>query len=179
MPVGGTVPAVGDQWLPSEDDLSFTRKLKFLKEHCWVHDAYWQFIPPSLFSNKQKQILYQYFPTAHDFLKNTRLNLQEVKIDLLLMCHPLRGKYNQLAGPDWMSYDEFCMLCLRQANVLDFFSKPVDKRLVQTFLTDHFNIIIKCMLLANRDGLHMNKQVNQQLADYFYQQSLTIKPSPY
>jgi hypothetical protein len=104
-----------------EDDLSFTRKLKFLKEQCWVNDAYWQFIPPSCFSKKHQQILYQYFPTAHDFVKNTRIHLQNVSLDLLLLCHPLRQKYNQLAGAEWISYDEFCTLYLRQVNVLEFF----------------------------------------------------------
>jgi hypothetical protein len=153
--------------------------MMFLKNHCWVPGAYWQFIPPSCFSQQKRQKLYQHFPEAHDFMKTAKFNLRDVNLDFLLVLSPLRQKYIQLAGPDWMTYDEFCMRYLRKENVLDFFNKTIDKKLVQAFLSDHLNVAIKFILLANRDGQHMNKQINQQLADYFYQQSLTIKPLLY
>jgi hypothetical protein len=164
---------------PSEDESTFSQKLKFLKEHCWVPDAYWQFNPPSVFSKKNQQILYQHLPTAHDFVKNARIDLRNVNLELLLMCHPVRQKYNQLSGTDWLSYDEFCKLYLQQVNVLELFRKSIDKKLIQEFLIGHLNIAIKFILFGSRDGLHMNKQTNQLLADYFYQQSLTIKPLLY
>ncbi len=169
----GNIPTAYD---PNEDDLTFSKKLKFLKEHCWVPDAYWQFNPPSVFSKKNQQILYQHMPNAHDFLKNTKFDLQSVDIELLLICHRMRQKYNELAGPSWMSYDKLCMLYCQRVNVLELFQNPTDKKLFHMFLNEHLNVAVKFILLGNRDGLHMNKQVNQQLADYFYQQSCTIKP---
>jgi hypothetical protein len=151
------------------------QKLIFLKTHCWIHDAYWQFIPPWVIAKDELKYLYQHFPDAHAYLKNNVLRYQDVDINTILSIVPLRQKYNEFAGSTWMPYEQFCKLCLVNADVVQHFDSDVDKRLVREFLSDHFNITVKKMLLTNRDCVHMNKKINQQLADYFYQQSCAVK----
>jgi hypothetical protein len=151
------------------------QKLTFLKKHCWIHDAYWQFIPPWAFDEPELKYLYQHLPDAHDYLKNTAVKYQDVDLNVLLSIEHLQQKYIEFAGPDWIAYERFCELCLTGFDVFQFFDSEFDKKLVQEFMRDHFNITIKKIQMCNRDSMHMNKKINQALADYFYQQSCLIK----
>jgi hypothetical protein len=151
------------------------QKIIFLKKHCWVHDAYWQFIPPWAFAEDELKYLYQHFPDAHDYLKNNVLKYQDVDFNGLLRIDSLKKEYIKIAGPDWISYETFCESCLIGADIFQFFNLDIDKKLIQEFLSKHFNVAVKKILLTNRDCVHMNKKINQQLADYFYQQSLAVK----
>lgn len=173
-----SVPAgadIGDHY--DSDIRMFEQKLTFLKKHCWIHGAYWQFIPPSCFSAQKRQKLYEHFPAAHDFIKNVKFNLHNVDIVLLMSVPMLKQKYQQYAGPAWPAYEKFCQLALRHQDVSRLFSNSVDAGLVQEFMRDYFLPAAKAIAWANRDGLHMNKYTNQLLADYFYHQSRTIKPA--
>jgi hypothetical protein len=145
---------------------------KFLKKHCWVYDAYWQFDPPWTFDKDELQCLYEHFPEAHNYLKTIQTNFSDVDINLLLEIDALRNKYYEMAGSSWISYEKFCETVLIGINVLDYFSTSVDKHLINEFLSAHFVPTTKQMLLTNRDGRHLSLMVNQALADYFYQQTL-------
>jgi hypothetical protein len=151
------------------------QKLLFLKKHCWIHDAHWQFIPPWAFVNDDAKYLQSQLPDAHDYLKNIVVSNQDVDINVLLAIEPLKLKYAEYAGGDWIPYEKFCELVLSNANVFQFFDSEFDRKLVQEFITDHFSVAIKKVLVCSRDGVHMNKKINQALADYFYQQSCLVK----
>lgn len=165
---------IGDHY--DSDITVFEQKLTFLKSHCWIPNAHWQFIPPSCFTTQKRQKLYEHFPGAHDFLKNITLNLNDVDINLLLASSALRQKYRELSSTKWPDFEIFCQLVLQQQNIMQIFDDSVDIVLVKQFMHDHFFPAAKAVAWANRDGLHMNKRTNQWLADYFYQQSLAIKP---
>jgi hypothetical protein len=151
------------------------QKLIFLKKHCWIHDAYWQFIPPWAFADNELKYLYRHLPNAHDYLKNNVIGYQNVDFKTLLSIESLRQKYVELAGPNCIPYEKFCELCLVNADVFQYIDSDIDKRHIQEFLSDHFNVAVKKILLTNRDTVHMNKKTNQLLADYFYQQSCAVK----
>jgi hypothetical protein len=148
-------------------------KVNVLKNHCWIHGAYWQFDPPWSFFKDELPCLYEHFPTAHNYLKNIKLSYQDVDLSLVLAQESPRLKYYEIAGSSWMPYEKFCELCLANINVVSLFNLGIDQHLVQEFLSGYFNPMVKQMLLSNRDGWHLSKMANMHLANYFYQQTLT------
>ncbi len=151
------------------------RKCHVLKQHFWIPDAYWQFTPPWTIDSKELYYLYRHFPDAHSYWHDTALDITQVDFGLLCAVLPVREKYQELSGPSWMQYEDFCQCYLSGKNVLEFFSAAVDKRLIKNFLHNYFLHAIKCIICYNRDGFHMNQQLNQKVADCFYQQSCIIK----
>lgn len=146
-------------------------KSKILKEHCWIQDAYWQFDPPWQYSEYELPWLYKNFPEAHNYLKGIKINVDNIDLSLLLTIPEPRVKYLELSGTSWMQYEKFCELCLRGVNVIDYFSADIDKKLIKDFILSSFYPTLKKMLLTNRDGWHMSKLANMELAKYFYDQS--------
>lgn len=160
---------------PTTDVSMFEQKLEFLKQHCWVHNAHWQFIPPSSFSPHLRKSLYYHFPTAHEYIKNVKLDLNSVDFNLLMTISSLREKYYELKGPSWPDYENLCKLLLQRVNVMSLVNSTLDTNLLRDFVINYFSPFVRKILLASRDGIHMNKYTNQLLADYFYQQCRTIK----
>jgi len=158
--------------VPVLNNAKIDSKINILKKYCWVHGAYWQFDPPWMFFNNELPCLYSHFPEAHDYLKTCNVDYNSFDINLLLKVDQLRTEYYKISGPSWIPFEKFCEAFLIDANVLDYFSAAVDKRLINKYLSIHFIPTTKKMLLTNRDGWHMSRQVNQALADYFYQQTL-------
>jgi hypothetical protein len=158
--------------VPVLNNAKIDSKINFLKKYCWVHGAYWQFDPPWTFFSDEVPCLYEHFPEAHDYLKTYKVDYNSININLLLQFDQLKTEYYKISGPSWISYEKFCEAFLIGANVLDYFSAAVDQRLINEYLSIHFVPTIEKMLLTNRDGWHMSRQVNQALADYFYQQTL-------
>lgn len=146
-------------------------KIKFLAKHCWVPGAHWQFVPPWMFATQDLLHLYKEFPAAHEYLKNFKLDWSGLDYTQAMSSTVLINKYQELSGPDWPLYSEFMKLLIVDSTLIwQFFSNPIDIQLVKEFLVTH----VSKLILSNRDGLHMSKKVNQQLADHFYRQS-TLK----
>jgi len=155
------------------------QKIKFLKNHCWNPGAYWQFLPPWRFNDsEQLSVLYKEFPDAHAYLKNFKLDWSQLNYNQCMSSTNLINKYQELAGPDWPDYSKFIELLIIDPTLIQkhkAFSKTVDSRLINEFLL--LPAGLSSLLRANRDGYHLNKIVNQQLADYFYNQSI-LGPAP-
>lgn len=146
-------------------------KINILKQHCWVHGAYWQFDPPWSFFSDELDCLYQHLPEAHDYLQSIQTDYQDVDLALLINHEPLRVNYHNMAGASWIPYEKFCQIVLVGDNVLTHFSNQHDQHMVTEYL-QFFNLTLKQMLLTNRDGFHMSWRLNQALADYFYQATI-------
>lgn len=148
------------------------QKIKFLKNHCWNPEAHWQFLPPWRFHNsEQLSVLYNEFPDAHAYLKNFKLDWARLDYNQCMASTNLINKYQELVGPSWPDYSKFTELLIIDPALIQkhkALSNPVDSKLIHEYLKDHFSLLLKC----NRDGFHMNKIINQQLADYFYAQSI-------
>jgi hypothetical protein len=158
--------------VPVLNSAKIDSKINILKKYCWVHGAYWQFDPPWTFFSNELSCLYEHFPDAHNYLKNVELNYQSISLSLLLTQNLLDAEYQKISRASWPSFKKFCEIFLVSANVLDYFSVETDKHLINEYLSIHLIPTIKKMLLTNRDGWHMSRQVNKALADYFYQQTL-------
>ena len=141
-------------------------RIKVLKDFCWIPGAYWQFDPPWVFDSTELKALYEYFPTAHDYLKD--YNFQSLNklganwSHSLLFNTELRDLYQELKGNDWISYNDFCEVIMSGANVRQHFTNKIDQQLVDTIL--HKTMFSN---MKNRDGYHMNHHANKALADYF------------
>lgn len=143
-------------------------KINVLKKHCWLQGCYWQFDPPQTFFNDELSCLYEHFPAAHDYMSRVVLNWKNIDYQLAVTNEIFIDKYQEIAGVDWISYSKFIELLIIDPNyLLNLFHHVHDRRLILEFLRDH----VCKLLLTNRDGWHMSGQVNQSLADYFYQQT--------
>ena len=156
----------------SNTSVDIYNRATFLKKHCWIFDAYWQFTPPWTIDSDQLIQLYNCFPQAHDYLKNTKIDSCSIDIKYLLNCDDLRLNYYKISGASWISYEKFCESLLIGETVMQYFNNNVDQNLINTFLSKHFFPTVQKILLANRDGYHMSLLSNGLLADYFYQQTL-------
>jgi hypothetical protein len=145
-------------------------KMKFLKTHCWVPNAHWQFVPPWTFSTHDLLNLHKQFPGAHEYLKNFKPNWSSLDYTQAMTSTVLINKYHEISGPDWPTYSEFLKLLIVDSNsIWNFFPNAIDTQLVKEFL----NSYVLRLFRSNRDGFHMSKAVNQLLADYFYKQSIS------
>jgi hypothetical protein len=150
------------------------RRAQFLKNHSWIPNAYWQFIPPWVFDDNEVSELYKCFPGAHSFLTSKDLTVHNIDIDLLLKIDKLRSEYYKIAGLSWIPYETFCQEYLLGNDVTRYFRADIDQHLVNQYLVGVFTPTIKKMHLRGRDVFHMSRRVNQALADCFYQQTKTI-----
>jgi hypothetical protein len=148
-------------------------KINILKQHCWVQGAHWQFDPPWSFFADELPCLYEHFPDAHSYMQDVKIDFRSLDPALLLKQNLLRTNYANMAGPGWISFEQFCQSVLLGQNVLDHFGAAVDRAMVTEYLQGYFIPTIRQALLTNRDGYHMSQQLNQVLADYFYQASST------
>ena len=144
-------------------------KLNILKQHCWVQGAHWQFDPPWSFFSNELPALYEHFPEAHDYMRGLELDHSQLAVALLLKQPLLRTNYANMAGASWISFEQFCHTVVSGGNVLEHFESQVDQRMVTEYLQGYFLPVMRQALLTNRDGYHMSRQLNQALANYFYQ----------
>lgn len=143
---------------------------KLLKHHCWIPGAYWQFVPPWTIFKDELPCVYEHFPEAHNYMRNVNLDWKNIDYQLAMSCQVLANEYQKIAGVDWVNYSKFIELLIIDPNYLfNQFHDAHDQRLIREYLNTH----VSKLLLTNRDGWHMSRQVNQALADYFYQSSVT------
>jgi hypothetical protein len=150
------------------NSVNINQRLKFLKQHCWVHGAYWQFVPPWTFLYDELPYLYEHFPGAHNYFNlYTIHNLDWSKLNYqtAISSEFLAMKYQELTGHSWPSYENFLMSLIIDSNsVRSFFKNSVDVQLINEYLSTHLSKVI----LSGRDGWHMSPEINRALADYFY-----------
>lgn len=158
--------------IPALNNANIDAKINILKKYCWVHSAYWQFDPPWTFFEEELSCLYEHFPDAHNYLRSTKIKFDGISFNILLNADHLRIEYYKIAGPNWISFEKFCKYFLSGFNILNFFNSGIDQKIINEYLSGWFAPFAKKILLVNRDGWHMSYQVNQALADYFYQQTL-------
>lgn len=144
--------------------LPITQRIEQLKKHCWLHGAYYVFNPAWQWPTEELPVLYQHFPEAHAYMKNLRLDLRSVDIDLLLAIPALREKYLELAGRAWPHYDNLLMSWYAGERILDQFDQPIDQKLMTTWIREHLHIWAERILLRGRDGWHAGAWLNRRIA---------------
>jgi len=146
------------------------QKIKLLKDYCWIPGAYWQFDPPWSIFKDELPCFYEHFPEAHAYMRNVTLDWKNIDYQLAVTNEVLANEYQKIAGVDWVNYSKFIELLIIDPNYLfNQFHNAHDQRMIREYLDTH----VSKLLLTNRDGWHMSRQVNQALADYFYQLSAT------
>jgi len=154
--------------IPIYNNSNINSKIDVLKKYCWIQGAYWQFDPPWTFIDDELALLYEHFPDAHNYLNNFKLDWKQIDYRAALSSNVLATEYQKIAGTDWISYAKFIeLLVVDPEFLMNQFSNSDDVRLIKEYL----NIHVSKLLLTNRDGWHMSQQLNQSLADYFYQQA--------
>lgn len=143
-------------------------KINILKNHCWVQGAHWQFDPAWSFFKDELKCLYEHFPDAHDYMSGVDLDWKAIDYDSAVTSKVLAEEYQKIAGGDWIDYSKFIELLIVDPKLLlNQYQDQQDQRLILEYLDVH----VAKLLLTNRDGWHMSRQLNQSLADYFYQQA--------
>jgi hypothetical protein len=153
--------------VPAYSNFHTADRLSLFKKHCWIHDAVWQFDPPWTFGKEDLQVLYQHFPEAHDFLKGTNFVIPDHMLGFILSDVFLQTQYQEIKGPDWPMYHDFCQAMHKGLDLRDLFASGIDQDLILEFVRIH----LFRRLMTNRDGWHLSDQANQLLAKYFYQMS--------
>lgn len=158
---------------PKSEDIR--QKLLFLKNHCYIPEAIYQFTPPWTITDEELKVLYEIFPRAHDFMEYFRPDWSALDYESAVSCQILYDTYLNIAGKDWIPYTDFVKeMIVDPRNIMRFYRNPVDQRLIRAYITNWF----VQLLTRNRDGWHMGKQMNLALAKYFYQKSTNI-PAPF
>ena len=153
--------------LRNNSDIS--TKINALKNHCWIHGAYWQFDPPWTFFKDELTCLYEHFPEAHDYFRNFKMEWKNIDYVSAISSEMLNTEYQKIAGSNWISYSKFIeLLIISPDYLLIHFTNPMDKKLILEFLTSY----VSKLITTNRDGYHMSELSNRLLADYFYKQTL-------
>lgn len=136
-------------------------KIHILKNYEWVHGANVTFIPPWLWSDSDRKILYSHFPDAHDYLIDIKVNYSEMPFDIFLCIHTER--YEEIRKKSWPSIEALYYHLIKYNTVENIFSIEDQKT---------FNEVIdsysKRYFYCNRDFAHFSLLGNQMVADYFY-----------
>ena len=148
-------------------------KISAFRRWALVTGAHFQFDPPWTFAPQDLQVLRQEFPHAHAFLTGADLSWRRVRLEHLLGNADLAQKYQELQGPDWPRYPEFCQRLITGEDMTRAFHLRADQRLISQYLRVDVQPVAQRLILANRDGWHLSEYANGLLAQYFRQQALT------
>lgn len=150
-------------------------KLSAFARYAMVPGVLYQFDPPWTFGTEDRRALYSRFPQAHAYLDGAVIDPRAVRLQDLIVNAALASKYQELAGPDWPTYPEFCQRFVSGENMVYAFHLHQDQRLVRDYLRIDVQPVVKRLILANRDGWHLSEYANGLLAEHFRQQALTKK----
>lgn len=166
-PIGQPIPTYNHNY-------NIGHKLSAFSKYSIIPGAHYQFNPPWTFRQQDLEALYRYFPHAHQYLNGVQSQVRSRTRITDLLGHPaLQQKYQELAGPSWPGYAEFCQRLLQGHDMPSVFTSRLDQRLVQDYISKDIGPVIYQMALANRDGWHLSEFANNLLARYFRQQALT------
>ena len=150
-------------------------KLWAFERYAMVPGVIYQFDPPWTFGTADRQALYRLFPRAHAYLDKAVIDPRTVRLQDLAVIAALANKYQELAGPGWPTYLEFCQRFITGEDMTQAMPSRSDQGLMRDYLRVEVWPVVQRLILANRDGWHLSEYANSLLAEHFCQEALTKK----
>lgn len=154
-------------------DLS--KRLPAMKQHLLIPNSIFAFVPPWIWNDEDLPILYEFFPTAHDYITLLN-NVPKPSFVFLLQAENLKEMYYTMAGASWIPYEMFCELYVSGRDVLRLFSAAGDKDLIREIIL-RLEYSNKLQFYTNRTTRYFSYNTNKQLAEYFFSEYQKINGS--